>query len=77
MECNMMISLRLNDEDSALFKKYAEMKDVSLSELLRRSVLDRIEEEYDLKAYAKAMAEYRADPVVHTLDEVERELGLK
>lgn len=72
----MTISLRLNEEESALFKKYAEMNGLTISELVRQSVLERIEDEYDLKAYEKAVAEYKANPVTFTLDEVEEELGL-
>lgn len=72
----MTISLRLNDEESALFKKYAEMNGLTVSELVRQSVLERIEDEYDLKAYEKAIADYKANPVTFTLDEVEEELGL-
>ena len=72
----MTISLRLNDEESALFKKYAEMNGLTISELVRQSVLERIEDEYDLKAYEKAVADYKANPVTFTLDEVEEELGL-
>ena len=72
----MTISLRLNDADSMLFKKYAEMNGISVSELLRRSVLEHIEEEYDLQAYQEAIEEYRENPITYTLDEVEKELGL-
>ena len=72
----MTISLRLNEADSMLFKKYAEMNGISVSELLRRSVLEHIEEEYDLQAYKEAIAEYREIPITYTLDEVEKELGL-
>jgi uncharacterized protein (DUF1778 family) len=72
----MAISLRLNDEDTALLKSYAEIKGLSVSDLVRQSVFERIEDEYDLKAYEKAMAEYRANPVTYSLDEVERDLGL-
>ena len=72
----MTISLRLNEADSMLFKKYAEMNGISVSELLRRSVLEHIEEEYDLQAYTEAIAEYRENPITYTLDEVEKELGL-
>lgn len=50
---------------------------MSVSELVRESVFDRIEDEFDLQAYTAAMAEFRADPVTYSLDEVERELGLK
>ena len=73
----MTFSLRMNDEESALIKKYAEMNGMSVSDLLRQSVMERIEDEYDLKCYYKALAEYEKNPVTHTLDEVERELGLR
>ena len=72
----MTISLRLNEADSMLFKKYAEMNGISVSELLRRSVLEHIEEEYDLQAYQEAIEEYSENPITYTLDEVEKELGL-
>lgn len=73
----MSISIRLNDEDAMLIKKYADFKGMSVSELVRKSVFDRIEDEFDLGAYKKAMAAFRANPVTFTLDEVERELGLQ
>ena len=72
----MTISLRLNEAESMLFKKYAEMNGISISELVRRSVLEHIEEEYDLQAYKEAIVEYRENPITYTLDEVEKELGL-
>ena len=72
----MTISLRLNEADSILFKKYAELHGISVSELLRRSVIEHIEEEYDLQAYKDAIVEYRENPITYTLDEVEKELGL-
>lgn len=73
----MTISLRLNDEDTVLFKKYAELNGITVSELLRQSVIHRIEDEYDLNAYKEAMAEFKKNPVIYSLDEVEKELGLK
>lgn len=72
----MTISLRLNEEEAGLIRRYAKMSGISVSELLRQSVLERIEDEYDLKAYEKAMAVYQEDPTTYTLDEVEKELGL-
>ena len=73
----MTISLRLNDEDTVLFKNYAELNGITVSELLRQSVIHRIEDEYDLNAYKEAMAEFKKNPVTYSLDEVEKELGLK
>ena len=73
----MTISLRLSDEDTVLIKKYAEINKMSVSDLIRQSVLERIENEYDLEMFDKAMAEYKANPVTYSLDEVEKELGLQ
>lgn len=72
----MTISLRLNEADSMLFKKYAELHGISVSELLRRSVIEHIEEEYDLQAYEEAIAEYHENPITYSLDKVEKELSL-
>ncbi|MDR0853195.1 MAG: DUF6290 family protein [Clostridiales Family XIII bacterium] len=73
----MTISLRLNEEDTQLIKKYAELNKMSVSELVRQSVLEKIEDEYDLRIYEAAMKEFKKNPVTYTLDEVEAELGLK
>lgn len=72
----MAISLRLTDEDTILIKNYAALHNISLSELFRKAVLEKIEDEYDLAAYNKAMEEYQKDSITYTLDEVEKELGL-
>lgn len=73
----MAISLRLSDEDTMLIKNYAALHNISLSDLFRQAVMERIEDEYDLKAYESAMADYAKDNKAYSLDEVEKELGLK
>ncbi len=72
----MTISVRLSTEDAALFREYANMNNISLSDLIRQSVMEHIEDEYDLAAFSKAMEDYKADPTTYSLDEVEKELGL-
>lgn len=72
----MTISLRLSDEDTQLIKTYADMNGITVSELIRRSVLERIEDEFDLKAYNAAMEEYRKNPVTYTHEEVAKMLDL-
>ena len=72
----MSISLRLNDVDTDIIKSYASMRGMTVSELVRRIVMDHIEEEFDLKEYEKAYAEYKKNPVTYTLDEVIEELDL-
>ena len=73
----MTLSLRFSDEDAMLIRKYAEMNGMTMSDVIRSSVIDRIEDEFDLKLYEKALSSFKADPVTYTLDEVESELGLK
>jgi predicted DNA-binding protein len=72
----MTISLRLNDEDTCLIKAYAELNGITVSELIRRTVLERIEDEYDLKAYENAMVEYKNNPITYSHEEVARMLDL-
>ena len=71
------ISLRLNDADTELVRSFAKLKNISVSELFREAVLERIEDEIDRRAFDKAMAEFKKNPVTYSLDEVEQELGLK
>lgn len=73
----MSISLRLSQEDTEVVKSYAKLHNMSLSELFRQAVMERIEEEYDLNAYERAMKEYKQNPITYSLDEVESELGLR
>jgi predicted DNA-binding protein len=72
----MTISVRLNDKDTELIKAYAEMNNISLSELVRNAILEKIEDEYDLECYEKAVAEYKKNPKTYTVEEVKKELGL-
>ena len=73
----MTISLRLNEQDGALVRRYAEVHGLTVSEVIRQSILERIEEEFDLQAYHAAKASFEADPQTYSLDEVEKELGLQ
>ena len=72
----MAISLRLSDEETSLIKNYASLHNISISELFRQAVMEKIEDEYDLQCYEKAMKLYSEDQTTYTLDEVEKELGL-
>lgn len=71
-----MISLRLNDRDESLVKNYAALMGISVSELVRKSVIERIEDEIDLNTYNEAMAEYKKNPVKYTHKEVKELIGL-
>ena len=72
----MTVSVRLSDEDTTLIKSYAQIKNVTLSELIRKAILEQIEDEYDLESYNKAIKEYRKNPKTYTLKEIKEELNL-
>ena len=72
----MTISVRLNEKDTELIKAYAKINNIALSDLIRNAVLEKIEDEYDLECYNKAIEEYRKNPKTYTMEEVKKELGL-
>ena len=72
----MTISVRLSDKDVELIKASAQVNNMSLSDLIRNAVMEKIEDEYDLKSYNKAMEEYSKNPKTYTFNEVKGELAL-
>lgn len=71
----MTISVRLNDDEAFLIKNYVKMNNTTISDLVRLTIIKKIEDEYDLKAFNKALEEYKEDPTTYSLDEVEKELS--
>ena len=73
----MAVSVRLSEKEDILIRNYARLNNISVSELFRRAVLEKIEDEIDLKAYEKAMEEYKKNPVTYTHEEVAKMLALE
>ena len=64
------ISLRLEEADATLIREYAAMKRMTVSDLIRQTMMDRIAEEVDLHSYRKAVEQYRQTPETYTHEEV-------
>ena len=73
----MAISLRVTEKESELIKSFANLYGESVSEYIRRTVMERIEDEFDIQCYNEAKAEFDADPVTYSTDEVAKKLGIK
>ena len=73
----MTMTLRISDEDSRLIKDFAKLHGISASEFMRRAALEKIEDELDVRAAEKAYAEYLADPVTFSHEEIMKEFGLR
>jgi hypothetical protein len=72
----MAFSIRLSEEERTLAEKYAQLHSITLEEAFKKALFELIEDEFDLKEYEKAYAEYKKEPVTYTLDEVIKDLDL-
>ena len=72
----MGISIRVTEEEQKLFRAYADLHGVTVSQLLKETLLERIEDELDIIAADKAYAEYKKNPKTYTLDEILQELEI-
>ena len=54
----MSISIRLNEQENEMIKTFAKINNMSVSEFIRKAVMERIEDEIDLQDYQKAMADF-------------------
>ena len=70
-----LITLRINDRDNKLVRDYAKANNITISDLIRDSVLERIEDDIDLKLYDQAMKDYKENPQDISFNEMMTELG--
>jgi len=66
----------MNEQEEKLIKEYAKVNNVSISELFRSSVLEKIENDIDLELYHQAMKEHHNNPNDISFDEMVKELSL-
>lgn len=55
-----VVSIRFNDEEEKILKNYIKSKGINLSQYIKNTIFEKIEEEYDLKSvqeYLKAKSE--------------------
>ena len=71
------ISLRVPDNELNIFKSYAKHNNCSLSEIIRTTMLERIENEYDLKVFEEYEAKNQAGRLkTRPINELWKELDL-
>ena len=72
----MIYSFEVNDIDTKFLEAYAEETGQTVGEMAKNAVLEYVEDVMDLRAAKIAKAEYEADPVTYSIDEVEKMLEL-
>lgn len=70
-----VISLRIDSQEDKLIKEYAKAKNISVSALIRNSVLEKIEDEIDLSLYNQAMKEHKENPQSISFEDMLKELS--
>ena len=70
-----ILTLRINDDDNKLVRDYAQANNITISDLIRDSVLEKIEDEIDVKLYNQAMKDHLENPQDISFDEMMTELG--
>lgn len=71
-----IIQARISDEEKDLIMQYLKTKNISVSDLIRKAIIEKIEDEIDLKLYKKAMEDFKKNPITYTLEEIKKELEL-
>ena len=69
-------SIRFTKEEERAINEYADFANRSFSDVVKSAILDKLEDEYDIKVGQEAYEEYLKDPVTYTHEEVINELGL-
>jgi uncharacterized protein (DUF1778 family) len=69
------ISVRFNDKDDTLIRKYANLHGMDLSTFIRQAALEKIEDDYDLALFNKVWKEEKNKELM-THDALEKELNL-
>ena len=55
-----VVSIRFNDDEEEILKNYVKSKGINLSQYIKNTIFEKIEEEYDLKSvqeYLKTKSE--------------------
>lgn len=69
-----IISIRLNEKEDMLIRKYAEIHEMELSSFIRQAVIEKIEDEYDLTLFNKVWEEEQGQERI-SHEELKKELG--
>lgn len=73
----IMYAVRFSPEEEALIESYRQLTGMTISEIIRSSTIQRIEDELDIDIIREALSEYRSNPKTFTFEEEMKRLGLE
>jgi len=65
----MHISIRMSEKEIKLVKIYAKLHGANVSEIMRKAILEKIEDSFDIFSYEKFFAEHEQNPKIYTFEE--------
>ena len=68
----MGLNYKMTDDEKQLAIAYAKLQGMSLSEAIKKTYFDKIEEEYDVVAFDEALKEYKNNPKTYLLSEAKK-----
>lgn len=69
-------SIRMTEEEKKLLEEYARINGKSISDVLRESFMEKLEDEFDVKSADEAYALFLKDPVTVSSEDMMRKYGL-
>ena len=57
-----------------MIRRIAALEKLNISDFIRKTVIESIEDKFDLEIYDCALAEYEADPITFTHEEMKKML---
>lgn len=72
----MPYSIRLNAEEERLVKSYCTLHGISVSEAFKRTLIEAIEDEFDLAEAEEAIKKYEKNPVTIPWEQVMKDLDV-
>ena len=70
------INLNLSHEEFVLFNDFAKMKKTTIEELLKKTLFEKIEDEYDAMIAKEALFEFSVNPYTLTVKEIQEKYNL-
>lgn len=71
-----IINLNLSHEEFILFNNFAKMKKTTIEELLKKTLFEKIEDEYDAMIAKEALFEFSMDSDTFTVKEIQQKYNL-
>ncbi|EAC8225572.1 ribbon-helix-helix protein, CopG family [Listeria monocytogenes] len=70
-----IITVRVDEKEKEMIQQFAEINQVSVSTLIRQLLMEKMDDEVDLRLYAEAMEDQKEHPETYSFDTVMKELG--